>query len=114
MAVHYSLIFSVAVPAYNDVQIIILRYFSMIPYLCRGVETTNTSSLFFQGVGSTHIIDLLQISGWHSLAGTKNNILHLVWKLMLRSRAMENRIVSTCELVFTSVWRSSAFVVVMW
>jgi len=108
MAVHYSLIFSVAVPAYNDVQIIILRYFSRIPYLCRGVETTNTSSLFFQGVGSTHIIDLLQISGWHSLAGTKNNILHLVWKLM------ENRIVSTCELVFTSVWCSSAFVVVMW
>jgi len=34
---------------------------------------------------------------------------------MLRSRAMENRrIFSTCELVFTSVLRSSAFVVVMW
>jgi len=34
--------------------------------------------------------------------------------LMLCSHAMENRIVSTCELVFTSVLRSSAFVVVMW
>jgi len=34
--------------------------------------------------------------------------------LMLHSRAMENMIFSTCELVFTSVLRPSAFVVVMW
>jgi len=33
---------------------------------------------------------------------------------MLRSHVMENRIFSTCELVFTSVLGSSAFVVVMW
>jgi len=34
--------------------------------------------------------------------------------LMLCSHAVVNRIFSTCELVFTSVLRSSAFVVVMW
>jgi len=33
---------------------------------------------------------------------------------MVCSRVMENMIFSTCELVFTSVLRSSAFVVVMW
>jgi len=33
-----------------------------------------------------------------------NEQVYLVNVFMLRSRAMENRIFSTCELVFTSVW----------
>jgi len=35
-------------------------------------------------------------------------------ELLVRSRAMENMIFSTCAQVFTSVLRSSAFVVEMW
>jgi len=74
MVVHYSLIFpwdgrnkdfSVAVAAYNDIKIVILHHSKQeVPYLYRGVETTNTCSSFSQGMGPIYATDLLQISGW--------------------------------------------------